>query len=31
VRRELLVIVTPNAQPILGFDKFEMLKPDDVK
>jgi pilus assembly protein CpaC len=31
VRKELLVIVTPSAQPILGFDKFEMLKPDDLK
>ncbi len=31
VRKELLVIVTPSAQPILGFDKFEMLKPEDLK
>jgi len=30
VRKELLVIVTPSARPILGFDKFEMLKPEDL-
>ncbi len=30
VRRELLVIVTPGAAAVPGFDRYEMIKPEDL-
>ena len=30
-KTELLVMVTPDAPSIVGFDKFEMIKPGDLK
>ena len=29
-RTELLAIVTPDAPSIVGFDKFELIKPEDL-